>query len=131
MSLKDYRKAVVKIHTGAWAGGTAAVTLNQATAVAGTGSTSLGLDYMFTNKAAPTAPTLVKTTVTSDTFNIDTANALWLIEVDASELTDGYDCFNVAIASPGANSDFYAVDITLSEPRHSSGPAGLPVGTVD
>jgi hypothetical protein len=131
VSLRNYKRAVVKITTGAWAGGTAAVTLNEATAVAGTGSTALGFSYMYTNDAAATAPTLVKTAVTSNTFNLDTASSLYLIEIDADELTEGYDCLNVAIASPGANNDFYSVEIILCDPRYVDAPASLPVGTTD
>ena len=131
VSLKDYRRATIKIQTGAWAAGTAAVTLNEATAVAATGAQALEFEYMYTNAAAVTAPTLVKTAVTSDTFNLSVANALYLIEIDASELSAGFDCLSVAIASPGANADFYSVSITLSDPRYVDAPARLPVGTVD
>lgn len=131
VSLAHYERAIVLIQTGAWAGGTAAVTLNEATAVAGTGSTALAFAYMYTNDGATTAPTLTKTAVTSNTFNLDTANALYLIEVKADEMDDGYDCFNVAVASPGANNDYYSITIILSGPRYLGDVDAMPVGTLD
>ena len=42
------------IHTGAWAGGTAAVTLKQAVNASGSSSAALGFDTYTTNDAAPT-----------------------------------------------------------------------------
>jgi hypothetical protein len=49
-----------------------------------------------------------------------------VVEVDASELTEGYDCVNMAIASPGSNADFYAVIAIMSKPRY---PAQTAVQT--
>jgi len=131
VSLKGYQRAIVVIKTGAWAAGTAAVTLNEATAVLGTGTTPLAFAYMWTNDAAATAPTLVKTTVTTNTFNLDTANSLYIIEVDADEMDDGYDCLNVAVASPGANNDYYDIMIILTDPRYPANPASLVNGVID
>jgi hypothetical protein len=107
-NMSKYNKIRFVIATGAWAGGTAAVTLNQGTADA-TGSTSLSFSYMYTNDGAPTTDTLTKTTVGSDTFNLDTAASVYVIEVNASMLTAGYDWVSIAIASPASNSDFYCV----------------------
>lgn len=118
-SLKEYGRIVIQIQTGAWAGGTAAVTLKQATAVAGTGSKALAFSWMWVNTAA--APdTFTKTAVTSNTFNLDTANLVYLIEVTASDLDadNNFDCVAVDIASPGANADLYGVTYVLAPARH-------------
>lgn len=122
VSLKDWQHVTFLIYSGAWAAGTAAVTLNQGTAVAGTGTTSLPFAYQYT----ATTPALVKTAVASDTFNVAAASTLHVVEVDASELTEGYDCVNMAIASPGSNADFYAVIAIMSKPRY---PAQTAVQT--
>ena len=71
VSLKGYSHLTIIINTGAWAGGNAAITLDQSTVVAGTDDKTLGFDFMYTNDGATTTDTLTKTAVTSDTFNAD------------------------------------------------------------
>lgn len=121
VSMKNYDHLTIIIHTGAWAAGTAAVTLMESTDVSNSLSDAqaLGMDYVWTGTAASGA--LTKTDVTSDTFNLAAANSLYVIEVDADELDvdDGFDCVTVAIASPGANNDYYSVAYILSEPRYA------------
>lgn len=57
----------------------------------------------------------------ADTFNLDTANKVFVIEVDRSSLDsgNGFDCLSVDIATPGANADFYDVTYILTEPRYA------------
>lgn len=119
VSLKYYNHLTIVIQTGAWAAGTAAVTLLEATNVSAGSAQALNLETMWTDDAA--TGTLVETAVTSDTFNLDTANSLYIIEIDADELDvdDGYDCVTLAVASPGVNSDFYGVLYILSQPRYA------------
>ena len=110
---------LIQIQTGAWAGGTAAVTLKQALTVAGGSSKALAFTSMWVNTAG--APdTFTKTAVVSNTFNLDTANLLYLIEVVASDLDvdNVFDCVGVNIASPGANADFYGTTYILGFPRY-------------
>lgn len=121
VSLKGFNRATIIIVSGAWAGGTAAVTLNQATDVAATGTKALGFDYMWTNIASVASPALVKTAVVADTFNLGTANATWIIPINAAmlDVDNSFDCLNCAIATPGANNDYYALMILLSESRYA------------
>ena len=127
VSLKNYDKLSIVIQTGAWAAGTAAVTLKQATAVAGTGEKALAFTKQFND--VTTSGTLVETAVSSDTFNLDTANKIYVIEVDAASLDvgGGFDCVTVDVASPGANADFYGVTYILSGSRYqqSTPPTAL------
>jgi hypothetical protein len=120
VSLRKYGRLVIQIITGAWAAGTAAVTLKQATAVAGTSAKALAFDTMWTDKAVN--GTLVKTAVVANTFNLDTANSLWIIEVDARTLdlttSPQFTAAAVDIASPGANNDYYAVAYTMWDARY-------------
>lgn len=129
-SLKNYGRAFVLIQTGAWAGGTAAVTLNQATDVSGTSAKALAFTRMWVNTGA--APdTFTKTTVSSNTFNLDTANLTYVIEIVASDLDtgNGFDCFSVAVASPGSNNDFYGIQYVLYNARYSQ--ASTPTSLTD
>lgn len=121
VSLKNYQWLTIYIITGAWAGGTAAVTLKQAQAIAGTGAKALNFDTQWNDVAA--SGTLVKTAVVSNTFNLGTALKLYVIEVDAASLdiNNGFDCVTLAVASPGANADFYGVLYQLSDARFEEG----------
>ncbi|MDO9007227.1 MAG: hypothetical protein Q7U80_03300, partial [Thiobacillus sp.] len=77
-----------------------AITLKQATAVAGTGEKALGFAKMYANLDTAASDTLAETAVTSDTFTTlttDNKNALYVIEVAASDLdvANGFDCVRV------------------------------------
>jgi hypothetical protein len=127
VSLKNYKRLTIIINTGAWAAGTAAVTLKQATAVAGTGAKALAFTKQFNDVVADGA--LVETAVVANTFNLDTANKLWVIEVDADSLdmANGFTSVTAAIASPGANADFYSVEYVLSGGRYEQSTPPSPL----
>lgn len=116
VSLKGYNHITIMIQTGAWAAGTAAVTVNEATSIAAGGVQALTFTSYWHDETL--SGTLVKATVAS-TFNLDTALKLYVIEIDAASLSAGYDCLTLAVASPGANNDFYGVTYILSEPRYA------------
>jgi hypothetical protein len=126
ISMAHYNHACFIITSGAWAGGTAAVTMVQATDIAGATNKALGIARMWTDTA--TSGTFVETAVASDTFTIGTANKTWIIEVDASQLDSkgGYECLQIAVASPSSNADYYAVTAILDEPRFEY--VGKPTG---
>jgi hypothetical protein len=131
VSMKDYRHLTIIIQQGAWAGGTPAVTLKQATAVAGTGEKALSFSKRWT-KVALTGTTFTETAVTSDTFNLPaTANTMNVLEIDAEDLdvANGFDCVRLGIATPGANADLISATYILSEPRYAQ--ALLPDPKVD
>ena len=120
VSMKGYTHLTIVIMQGAWAGGTPAVTLKQATDVAGTGEKALSFSYYWAGTAL-TDDQYAKTTVSSDTYNLAaTANKVNVIEVDASSLDadNGFDCVRLGIASPGANADLIAVLYVLTGTRY-------------
>lgn len=126
-SMKLYEQLLIFIQTGAWAGGTAAVTLKQATAVAGTGTKALAFSWMWVNTAALPG-TFTKTAVTANTFNLDTANLLYVIDVFASDLDidNSFDCVGVNIATPGSNADFYGVTYVGWNPSYPQPSPATP-----
>lgn len=132
VSLKNWNKVTFIINTGAWAGGTAAVTVNEATSVSAGSAQALTFTKYFTNDGAPTSPLLTETSCSS-TFNLDTANSVYAIEITADMLTraSDYDCVSCAIASPASNNDYYSVIAILSEPRYAAAPASQPSSVVD
>jgi hypothetical protein len=121
ISQKNTSHVTYILKTGAWAGGTAAVTLLQATDVAGTGSKALAFDTVYTNAANTASDLLVKTAVASNTFNLTAANAIYLIEVDTSSLdvTNSFDCLALHVATPGSNADYYDAVAVLFPLRYS------------
>lgn len=128
VSLKGYRRVtvVVDIANATTVTGTA-VTLKQATAVAGTGEKPLGFTRMLANTdvGAGNAPSnYTETAVSNNTFTSSTTNSKrlrYIIEVDAEDLdvANGFDCFRVD-ADSAANS-VGAVSYILWGARYSGG----------
>lgn len=127
VDLKTFRKVAVVLLTGAWAGGTAAVTLEQATDVAGTSGKALSFAYQYVSTGL-TSDSPTKTAVTSNTFNLSAANKLHVIEVLASDLdiANGFDCLRVVVASPGSNADLAAALYVLYQGGYGGSPSTLP-----
>ena len=103
VSLKGYDRLtiVVAVDNAATVTG-GAVTLKQATAVAGTNEKALAFSKMWANLDAAAGDTLTETAVTSDTFTTlttDNKNALYVIEVKAEDLdvANGFDCVRVDV----------------------------------
>src|SRR5262245_1898803 len=86
VSLKGWNRLTVLVTAKNGSGVTgSAVTLKQATAVAGTGEKTLGFDAVFANLDAAAGDALSPTAVPSNTFTTDVTNGkvlLYLIEVD-------------------------------------------------
>lgn len=101
VSLKGYDRCTIVIavdNATTVTGG--AITLKQATAVAGTSEKALAFTKMWANTDTGAADTLVETAVTSNTFTTDTTdnkNLLYVVEVNASDLdvASGFDCVRV------------------------------------
>lgn len=127
VSLKLYAMLTIVIQTGAWAAGTAAVSLLQATKVDATGAKALAMPWVWHDVA--TSGALVKTAVTSDTFNLDTADKLYVIPVDprSLDIAGGFDCVTLVVASPGANADYYGVTYILDHGRDTSATPASPL----
>lgn len=111
-------RMLIILQTGAWAGGASAITLEQATTAAGAGNKALGMTRMWKK----TNGLFAEVAVASDTFDVDTANALYVIEVAADELdVDGnYAYVQAKSASPGANADNLSVLYLHGDLRYGS-----------
>lgn len=101
VSMKNFRKLqiIISIADGTTVTGTA-VTLKQATAVAGTSEKALAFTRMLANTDYGASKTMVETAVTSNTFTTQTTNSkdsLYIIEVNAEDLdtANGFDCVRV------------------------------------
>lgn len=114
---------------GAWAGGTPAVTLAQATDISGTGTKTLSFNQVYkfgqTNADDPGAPV----TVTGDTYNLaNSANQTNVIEIHQQDLdgTNGFNCVQLNIASPGANADLICIIAVVYDLPYSGKATTLP-----
>ena len=120
---------------GAWAGGTPAVTLDEAKTVAGGSTKNLAFsEYWSMTGTAWARSAVTNPGETTATFNLTNApNILTLIHVPASLLdqANGFDCIQVNIADPGANADLICVlALSSGSNRYASG-LGLPNNKVD
>jgi len=120
IDMKYVKDLTIFITTGAIASGATAqaVTLGQATSSAKAGAKALEFDYVYVGST--TDDTLLKTTVTSDTFNLS-ANSVYAIEVDASQLdvTNSFTHVYVGISTPGANASLVSITAVASTQRYN------------
>lgn len=101
VSLKSFKRCTIVLavdNAATVTGG--AITLKQATAVAGTSEKALAFTAMYANTDTGAGDTLTETAVTNNTFTTDTTdnkNLLYVIEVDAADLdvANGFDCIRV------------------------------------
>ena len=128
ISLKGYNRLAFLIITETWAGGTSAVSLQQATDVANSLSDAKALTYAgywtSTTYAAEALPAWVKTATGTLTIPA-TANQAYMIEIEADSLDadNGFDCVQIVFATPGANADLMQCIAILSDPRHGGDEA--------
>ena len=101
VSMKNFARAriTIVIADGTTVTGSA-ITLKQATAIAGTSEKALAFTRMLANTDYAASKTMVETAVTSITFTTQTENSkdsVYIIDVDASDLdiANGFDCFRV------------------------------------
>lgn len=130
ISLKDYNHVTIVLHMGV-VGDAAAVTLKQASDVAGTGVKALTVNNMWANEGL-TTDTLTKTAVTSSTFNhAATPENLYVLEVDADELdiNNGFDCLTINIAAQAGASTIISILYILSGARYAG--ESMPSAIVD
>lgn len=101
VSMKGYARCqiVIVIADGTTVTGSA-ITLKQATAVAGTNEKALGFTRMLANTDYAASKTMTETAVTSNTFTTQTTNSkdsVYIIDVAAEDLdiANGFDCIRV------------------------------------
>lgn len=126
--VKDARALLILLLTGAWAGGTSAVTLEQATDNAGAGAKALAFTERFEKTGYGATSPWVRSAVTANTFDLAAANKVVAIEIDAAELDVNADfCYvRARAATPGANADLLAMAYLFGDSRYQSAPETLP-----
>lgn len=129
ISLKNYKHvAVIFIKAAGASGEDPTLTIQQATAVAGTGAKALNFTTIYVKQGSDLQAigTFTKTTQTAaNTYTEATAGeeqAIWVVEFDADELDvdGGFDCINASIADVGDTSQIGTIIYLLSEPRFAT-----------
>lgn len=110
------------IQTGAWAGGTAAVTLKQATSDGGSSAA-----VSFTKYWTVAGDTVTEATASSNTFNLSAASTMYIVEAKPEMLNraSSYDWVKIAVASPGNNTDLYSITAIVEDLRHGTAVSSL------
>lgn len=130
VSMKGYSRAriTIVIADGTTVTGTA-VTLKQATAVAGTNEKALAFTRMLANTDYAASKTMTETAVTSNTFTTQTTNSkdsVYFIDLKAEDLdlANGFDCFRVDATGHAATASRGCVVIyDLYGPRYAGASA--------
>lgn len=125
VSMKNAEKCFIVIHCGAWAGGTSAVTVTQETSASGSANTAVA----FTKKTEyvhATDDIGAEVAVTSNTFNLDTANEVHVIEIPATALAEGSTHIRVRTASPGSNNDYVSAMYYLVGLKYQGSVTNIP-----
>lgn len=134
VSLKHYgHVAIVFFKAAGAAGEDPTITVEQATAVAGTGNKALNFTTIHVKQGADLAAIGQFTKVTQSAGNTYThtdaaeAQAIWVIEFDAADLdvANGYDCVQASVGDVGATAQVGALLYILSRPRFTPPPSAI------
>ena len=127
VSMKGFRKCaiLIKILNGTTVTGSA-ITVKQATAVAGTSEKAVTFTKAYRNIDMAAADALAEFAVTSSTFTTDTTNAkklMYVIDIDVDDLdvSGGFDCIRAGTAN-AANTLTFDVTYLLYGARYASSP---------
>jgi len=134
VSLKNYRHVAIVFFKGeGTAGDDPTLTVQQASAVAGTGAKALNFTTVYTKQGADLAAVGGFTKVTQTAGNTYTdatsaeVQAIWVVEFNAEDLDSegGFDCVTASVADVGTNAQIGALLYILSEPRFTPPPSAI------
>ena len=130
VSLKNAERLLVVIMADNGATVTAsAITLKQATAVAGTGEKALAFATYWANTDTGAADALTETTATSNTFstdNTDNKNLLYVLDVKPTDLdiNNNFDCVRVGTGN-AANTVLSVLYLLANKYRKDAPPTAI------
>lgn len=131
VSMKDYgRMAIVFFKAAGTAGDDPTLTLEQATAVAGTSAKALNFTRIDVKQGADLFAVGEFTTIiqaAANTYTDDTSaeeQAIWVLDVKAEDLdvVGGFDCIRASISDIGTNAQLGCLLYLGHEPRYAKDP---------
>lgn len=134
VSLKNYAHITIIVHLALGNSATTALTVDKATAVDGTGQVT-GISLINWYRAQgdlTTTDAMTKGTAGTSitTSNAGTNSEVYVIEIDATELGEGFDCVQLEAGASNAANLISAIYI-LSEPRFAGAIGSFPSAIVD
>lgn len=137
VSLKNYERiSIVVFKNAGTAGDDPTITIQEATAVDGSGAQNLAVidkvyvkqDTALTGVGQFSVVTQTAAATYTDATSAEDA-AIWVIDVKAEDLSDGFDCINASIADVGTNAQIGCILYLLWPARY--GKQALPSAIVD
>lgn len=137
VSMKDYERCTIVFFKAAGtAGDDPTLTLQEATAVAGTGNQDLAAidsvyvkqDTALTGVGQFTKVTQAAAATYTDATSAEDA-AIWVIDVKAEDMSEGFDCINASVGDVGGNAQLGCLLYLLWPARY--GKADLNSAIVD
>lgn len=133
VSLKYYSRLLVLFFAGAGdAGEPPTITLEQATAVAGTGAKALNFTTLYAKSGADIQAVAQWSKITqaaANTYAMAAGNTqkILAIEIDAEDLdvANGFDCVRASVGDVGSTSQIGCVVYLAADPKYGSAPAGM------
>ena len=127
VSMAHGRRLCIVIVTGAWAGGTSAVTVEQATDNAAAGAKALTITEYWQKTAHGAASKFARTAIVAGTFNLSAANKITVIEIDQADLdvSGGFTHVRLRLATPGANADLVGAYYVWEDVVYGGAPETL------
>jgi hypothetical protein len=131
VSMKNYKHcAIVLYKDGGASGEDPTITVQQATAVAGTSAKALTFTDIYTKQGSDVTAVaqFTRTTQTAaSTYTSATSGeqeSIWVIEFDSNDLdvANGFDCIQAAVADVGSTSQIGCLLYILTEPRYAEEP---------
>ena len=127
ISLKNAHKVWIVWHSVEGASDTCAISVNEATAVAGTGATTLsGTFPIWANQDCATSDTLVAQTAAAGlTTSATTKTKQVVIEVDPAQFSAGFDCMAVVSGASSASNLSSCKYYILERYQQATPPAAI------
>jgi hypothetical protein len=130
VSLKDAKSCTIIVNLTQAAAHATAITIEQATAVAGTGHTAITVAVpIWANEDVAATDTLVKqTSAVSYTVAADVKNKLVVFHIDPAtlDIANGFDCITVKLAASSEGTNFVAAEYLIeSKYAQATPPAAI------
>lgn len=134
ISLKNWHHLTIIIQIAMGNAATTAITVDKATDVSGTGNsdgiTIANAYKIAVGAAASDTPAKLSSGASITSSATGSGSEIFVIELDAAELGDGYDCVQVELGSSNAANLVSALYV-LSGPRYAGVAANMPSAIVD
>lgn len=132
VSMKLWHHLTIIISIAMGNAATTAITVDKATAVDGSGNSdgiTIAHAYKISSSSSD-APTKLSSGTSITSSATGSGSEMFVIEIDAAELGDGYDCVQVELGASNA-ANLVSATYILSGPRYAGVAANMPSAITD